>query len=216
MGTQITLQATGASSFYWNPGPGLVSSDNISVTVSPSSNSTYSVAGVSDVGCVSTDNTAITIISPPAAPTITMLDYTMVSSPAQNYIWYVNGVEIPDSDTMYWQPIYNGNYNVRIYDQYGCTAISSPFTFTWVGLDVLPNQEIRMFPNPAMSKFKIDADIPIECISVYTSSGQLQFSKSGNFKTLEIGSDTWSAGVYLVRIKTAKSEYSKHLLISAP
>jgi PKD repeat protein len=216
LGTQITLQATGASSFYWNPGPGLVSSDVDSVNVSPTSNSNYSIAGVSDIGCVNTDNVAITIISPPAAPTITMLDYTMVAIPAQSYIWYVNGVEIPDSDTMYWQPIYNGNYNVRIYDQYGCTAISSPFTFSWVGLDVLPNQEIRMFPNPTINKFMIESEIPIECISVYSSTGQLQFSKSGDFKTLEIGSDSWSAGVYLVRIKTSTSEYSRHLLISTP
>jgi hypothetical protein len=73
-----------------------------------------------------------------------------------------------------------------------------------------------MFPNPAMSKFKIDSELPIEYISVYSSSGQLQYSKSGDFKTLEIGSDSWGAGVYLVRIKTATSEYSKHLLISAP
>jgi hypothetical protein len=145
-----------------------------------------------------------------------MLDYTMVSSPAQSYIWYVNGVEIPDSDTMYWQPIYNGNYNVRIYDQYGCSAISSPFAFSWVGIGALPNNGIRMFPNPAMSKFKIDSETPIERISVYSSSGQLQFSKSGDFKTLEIGSDSWSSGLYLVRIKTAKSEYSRHLIISAP
>jgi PKD repeat protein len=216
LGTQITLKATGGSSYYWNPGTGLVSSDNDSVTVSPTSSSTYSISGVSDIGCVNTDNAAITIISPPAAPTITMQDYTMVASPAQSYIWYVNGVEIPDSDTMYWQPIYNGNYNVRIYNQYGCTAISSPFTFSWVGTDDLPNQEIRMFPNPAMSKFKIDSELPIEYISVYSSSGQLQYSKSGDFKTLEIGSDSWGAGVYLVRIKTATSEYSKHLLISAP
>jgi hypothetical protein len=145
-----------------------------------------------------------------------MLDYTMVSSPAQSYIWYVNGVEIPDSDTMFWQPIYNGNYNVRIYDQYGCSAISSPFTFSWVGLDVLINKEIRLFPNPATNKFKIDSEMPIERISVYSSSGQLQFSKSGDFKTFEIGSETWSSGVYLVRIKTAKSEYSRHLIILAP
>jgi PKD repeat protein len=216
LGTQISLQASGGSSYFWNPGPGLLSSDIDSVTVSPTSTSTYSIAGVSEIGCINTDNAAITIISPPAAPVITMLDYTMASSPAQSYIWYVNGVEIPDSDTMFWQPIYNGNYNVRIYDQYGCTAISAPFAFSWVGTDDLPNQEIRIFPNPAMSKFKIDSELPIEYISVYSSSGQLQYSKSGDFKTLEIGSDSWGAGVYLVRIKTATSEYSKHLLISAP
>ena len=97
-----------------------------------------------------------------------------------------------------------------------CTFFSSPFLFSWVGLDVLANQEIRMFPNPAINKFKIDSEMPIERISVYSSSGQLQFSKSGNFKSLEIGSDTWSAGLYLVRIKTATSEYSRHLIIYAP
>ena len=216
LGTQLNLQATGASSYFWNSGPGLVSTDNTSVSVSPTANSIYSVVGVSDIGCVNTDVLSLTIIIPPAAPTITMLDYILASSPAQNYIWYVNGVEIPNSDTLNWQPLYNGNYNVRIYDQYGCTAISSPFSVTWVGIDAIPNQEIRMFPNPAISKFKIDADFPMERISVYSSSGQLQYSKSGDFKTLEIGSDTWSAGLYLVRIKTATSEYSKHILISAP
>lgn len=216
LGTQVTLQATGASSYFWNSGTGLVSSDIESVSISPTSNSIYSVVGVSDIGCVNTDILSLTIIIPPAAPTITMLDYILVSSPAQNFIWYVNGVEIPDSDTLYWQPLYNGNYNVRIYDQYGCTAISSPFPFSWAGINTLPNIEIRMFPNPAMSKFKIDSDMPIERITVYSSSGQLHFSKSGDFKTLEIVSDTWSAGLYLVRIKTATSEYSKHIFISAP
>jgi len=216
LGTQINLQATGASSYFWNPGPGLVSSDNTSVSVSPTSNSIYSVVGVSDVGCFNTDILSLTIIIPPVVPTISMLDYMLVSSPAYSYTWYVNGVEIPDSDTMIWQPIYNGNYNVRIYDQFGCTSISAPFTFTWAGIDILPKQEIRMFPNPAMNKFMIDSEMPIESISVYSSSGQLQFSKSGDFKTIEIGSDSWSSGLYLVRIKTATSEYSRHLIISAP
>jgi hypothetical protein len=191
-------------------------SDNNSVSVSPTSNSIYSVSGVTDIGCVNTDIISLSIINPPAAPTITMLDYILASTPAQSYIWYVNGVEIPDSDTLYWQPLYSGNYNVRIYDQFGCTSISSPYTVNWVGINAISKQEIRLFPNPAVSKFKIDADIPMERISVYSSSGQLQFSKSGDFKSLEIESDTWSAGVYLVRIKTATSEYSKHLLISAP
>jgi PKD repeat protein len=216
LGTQINLQATGADSYFWNPGPGLMPSDNNSVSVSPTSNSIYSVSGVTDIGCVNTDIISLSIINPPAAPTITMLDYILASTPAQSYIWYVNGVEIPDSDTLYWQPLYSGNYNVRIYDQFGCTSISSPYTVNWVGLNTISKQEIRLFPNPAVSKFKIDADIPMERISVYSSSGQLQFSKSGDFKSLEIESDTWSAGVYLVRIKTAKSEYSKHILISAP
>ena len=216
LGTQVTLQVSGAVSYYWNSGPGLIPSDNEQVLVSPTSNSTYALSGVSQIGCLNTDNAAITIISPPSAPTITLADYTLVTIPAQSYIWYVNGVEIPDSDTMSWQPIYNGNYNVRIFDQYGCTAISAPFTFSWVGIDDLPNQEIRMFPNPAVNSFRIDSDNDIENISVYSSTGQLVYSKSGKFKSLEILGNDWNSGIYLVRIKTNNSSFSRHLMLVNP
>jgi PKD repeat protein len=216
LGTQVTLQVSGAVSYYWNSGPGLIPSDNEQVLVSPTSNSTYALSGVSQIGCLNTDNEAITIISPPSAPTITLADYTLVTIPAQSYIWYVNGVEIPDSDTMSWQPIYNGNYNVRIFDQYGCTAISAPFTFSWVGIDILPNQEIRLFPNPAVNSFSIDSDNDIENISVYSSTGQLVYSKSGKFKSLEILGNDWNSGIYLVRIKANNSSFSKHLMLVNP
>jgi PKD repeat protein len=216
LGTQVTLQVSGAVSYYWNSGPGLIPSDNEQVLVSPTSNSTYALSGVSQIGCLNTDNAAITIISPPSAPTITLADYTLVTILAQSYIWYVNGVEIPDSDTISWQPIYNGNYNVRIFDQYGCTAISAPFTFSWVGIDVLPNQEIRMFPNPAVNSFRIDSDNDIENISVYSSTGQLVYSKSGKFKSLEILGNDWNSGIYLVRIKTNNSSFSRHLMLVNP
>lgn len=216
LGSQVTLQASGAVNYYWNAGQGLIPSDDEQVLVTPTSNSTYALSGVSQIGCLNADNQVITIINSPAAPTITIADYTLVTIPAQSYIWYVNGVEIPDSDTMSWRPIFNGNYNVRIFDQYGCTAISAPFAYTQVGLETIQNPEIRMYPNPAINSFKIDSDNDIENISVYSSTGQLIYSKYINSKTLEIVANTWNVGIYLVRIKSNNSHFSRHLMLVNP
>ncbi|MEZ5172135.1 MAG: hypothetical protein R2850_01140 [Bacteroidia bacterium] len=44
----------------------------------------------------------------------------LISTPASAYQWYVNGNLIEGATEQLHVPQVNGNYNVRIYNEFGC------------------------------------------------------------------------------------------------
>jgi hypothetical protein len=64
IGSFVTLMASGATTYNWNPGP----LNGSAVNATPSSNTTYTVTGTDVNGCVNTNTIAITVNS---LPTIT-------------------------------------------------------------------------------------------------------------------------------------------------
>ncbi len=61
IGSSVTLNASGATSYTWQPG-GL---NGAAVSVAPSSNTTYTITGANAIGCTSQTTTAVTVISLP-------------------------------------------------------------------------------------------------------------------------------------------------------
>jgi hypothetical protein len=56
-----TLTASGASSYFWQPGGSVNSTNAVSVTAFPNVNTTYTLTGTDVNGCVNTDTIAITV-----------------------------------------------------------------------------------------------------------------------------------------------------------
>ncbi len=172
LGNAALLSAEGAELYYWPAAPSLPAVFAQQAQVSPSSNATYQVIGYAN-GCTDTSSVSLSVVAPPAAPTITSQDTILISSPAAQYQWYVNGNLIEGATGQLHVPQVNGNYNVRIYNNFGCTSISAPSSVVWVGLTAPVSNPLRFYPNPSSGEAWIESPCEMELISIYTPQGQL-------------------------------------------
>lgn len=93
--SNATLTAGGASTYTWNPG-GLTGA---SVTVSPSSNTTYTVTGTNLAGCSATQTVAVSVVSAPVVTATTSnslicsgSSVVLSGSGASSYTWNPGGM----------------------------------------------------------------------------------------------------------------------------
>lgn len=116
-GTTVTLTATGASTYTWNPG-GLTGA---SIVVSPVSTTVYTVIGTSSVGCTATNTTGITV-NP--NPTVTVSSSTicvgsaatLTASGATTYSWNTGAT----TSSIVVTPGTTTNYVVTGTNGFGC------------------------------------------------------------------------------------------------
>ena len=210
----ITLTAAGANLYYWLEGPSLNATNAASVEFSPTATTLVSLSGVSDEGCFQTVSKTITILPQPGTPFITITDFSLQATDAISYVWYVNGLEINDSDTSNWMPLVNGNYNVRIYDEYGCTSISNPFNVNWVGLDEVVQNPLQMIPNPANEYVQLQSGSMIQTLQLYSVSGQLIETHTVEALQSTIQTEKLADGLYVVCVETSKGIQHLKLLVN--
>ncbi|MDI1354443.1 MAG: T9SS type A sorting domain-containing protein [bacterium] len=134
-GEPAVLSASGANSYTWSNG-----SIGNSVTVTPSSTSSYTVIGTNAFGCSTYKNVTLTILPTlpivvsPAIPGVCKgASITLSASGVSSYTW-VNG---PVSPTISVNPTSNSSYTVTSLNPNGC--VSKKFTTVYV------------FPLPVMS-----------------------------------------------------------------
>jgi len=203
-GTGAQLEASNGIAYFWSAAPGLEATYSQSVSVSPQNTTNYVVTGLSALGCTNTASATLTVINPPQTPTISQQDTILISSPANSYQWFVNGLEIEGATSQLHVPQVNGNYNVRIFNDFGCTSISNPFNVTGVSIEhVQVNSLIQVFPNPADRILNLEANSPIEEYVIFDSTGRLIMQVSANKSlTLAIQIDELVSGIYTLRIQT--------------
>lgn len=94
-GSSTTLSASGASTYTWNPG-GLTGS---SVTVSPVTNTTYTVTGTNASGCTTTKTVSVTMLPKPQITIPTILacagspvtfNATVSGGGTPTYSWFIS------------------------------------------------------------------------------------------------------------------------------
>jgi PKD repeat protein len=105
----------------------------------------------------------ITVYSTPPIPTITQTDNTLTTSPAMNYQWQFNNVDIPGATNQSYTVTETGFYTVVISDSNGCVNAATLYIATTGMADVLHDSNISIYPNPSAGKFIV------ECISSETS-----------------------------------------------
>jgi len=91
-GTSVTISVIGGISYYWSTG-----ATTSSITVSPTSTTSYIVTGTNTLNCMSTDNIKITVNDIPTAPTVaTPINYSLnetasvLTANGLNLLWYNN------------------------------------------------------------------------------------------------------------------------------
>ncbi len=69
-GGNVSLTASGASTYSWSPATGLSATTGATVIASPAANTTYTVTGISAQGCTGSVSVTVTVGAPLAAGTI--------------------------------------------------------------------------------------------------------------------------------------------------
>ncbi|MBL7901096.1 MAG: gliding motility-associated C-terminal domain-containing protein [Bacteroidia bacterium] len=105
-GSSVGLTASGGTSYTWNPGA--LTGANISV--SPSSNTTYTLTGANAVGCISTETVLVTVVNnPTVVPSANPVSIcignssTLSATGATGYTWSpggLNGTPVTVSPTL--------------------------------------------------------------------------------------------------------------------
>lgn len=130
----VTLTASGANTYLWQPG----NLNGAIVTVSPIINTTYTVTGTSANGCTTTSSA---IVNVPFTASISSDPLNMNNNPCDaktlyafpntagySYNWNVPLGVIPSSTSIQPAQIY-GTYTVTITDANGCTSSATYTTF---------------------------------------------------------------------------------------
>ncbi|MCQ2269890.1 MAG: PKD domain-containing protein [Bacteroidales bacterium] len=144
-GESVTLQASGATSYTWQP----TASTQATRTLSPSATTTYIVTGSSN-GCSSSDSLTvvvhpkptITISTDPETAVVCQGDTAILhASGANSYQWRktTDTTTLSHSDSLCVAPTNNSSYRVIGTSEYGCTNSATK------------NISIRTRPTPSIS-----------------------------------------------------------------
>lgn len=107
-------------------------------------------------GCEDTLSRTIHVYPMPERPGITRGGDELAASAAIRYQWYFKDVAIDGAVNQYFSPDKVGFYTVRIWDTFGCTAISDPFYFDGTGVfETIEFSDGLVYPNPSDGKITI-------------------------------------------------------------
>ena len=208
-GNNVTLIATGGSSYSWNNGV----SNN--VAFAPDSTAIYTVTVTDDNNCSNTDDVKITvnIIS---TPTIMQTGDSLVSIAISGNQWYFNNLLIPHDTTQSFIPDQNGNYFV-IVTQNGCSSDTSTIlNVSNVGIADLSSDKtnIHIFPNPITDKFTIEMNNQNGSynLEILNAVGQVILNKKIINRVEQIDLSGQSAGVYFVKLQSVNSTITKKII----
>ncbi len=173
----ITLTANGGSSYVWNTG-----ATAAITTVSPPLNTTYTVFGFSDQGCMASQTLAVATKSVPvvkinmSADSVCAGQIVVLSAQGANSYTWLPSYSTGPTFSLY--PQFSGIYNVAGQSVNSCTQLA----YVYVRVNdctALPVQEetgYKVCPNPSAGIFQISFLVEAERnFEVYSSSGQLCF-----------------------------------------
>jgi len=120
------------------------------------------------------------------------------------YQWLLNDEPIEEATAMYWVPLVNGVYNVRMMDQYGCTKESEAVSVISTGMRVIGPVGLHVQPNPMtdvarlVSTEALGGDVRIELVD---ASGRSLRTMNGNgSREVLIERGHLESGLYVVRV----------------
>lgn len=172
---------------------------------------TYTVTVVDANGCeLSVEVQLIPTGVAPAIPTITVQGtdgistevFLQSSSPTGNQ-WLRNGTEIPGATGQTLEITQAGSYHVKVAGSTGCFSVSTSTVIT--AHPEIRLQKIRIYPNPAEDRAKIDfgREVFINRITIVSSSGMVLKTQTENRETEEIWLDLSGLpnGTYIIQIE---------------
>ncbi len=180
---------------------------------SPSGNYTWTSSGIytdtipNSVGCDSV--IVINLFIKTVNSTVTQSGIILTASATgATYQWLDcdNGfISLSGETNQVFTASLNGNYAVII-TQNGCTDTSACYSITTVSaIEMNPENNIEVFPNPALSYFVITLEKNFKKANVIITdiSGKIIFTNTATeTQKIELNTKDFAAGIYLVQIQT--------------
>jgi len=228
-GSSITLNASGAVSYNWNPTTGLNTSTGFTVMATPAATTTYVVTGLSSQGCIDADSITITLL-PTVIPLVTV-SYTgcpsntlnFLASPSNGgsspqYQWFVNNVSAGTGPTFTLNNATNNtkvlckllsNANCAVPQTAEDSVTVNCITTALPEIDGL--EEFTISPNPTPNQIQVYIKLNQAKKVSYTLfdvNGNKLYEESPafvsgiNIKTIDLS--RFQSGVYFLKISIGK------------
>ncbi|WP_288095401.1 S8 family serine peptidase [Hydrotalea sp.] len=175
---------------------------------------------VSTSDCTSPRTTIVA--SSVAAPTVTQVGDSLVSSSNNGNQWYFNNNPITGATTRSIKPSQSGGYAVIVTDSSGCQRGSNTFNYVFTAIqNVNPSTiGLQVTPNPANSNFSIRFIMntlgPVN-IALFNEAGQLmmneQYSNYSGIFNKQYSSASFAPGTYILQIKQKDKVYNQKILV---
>lgn len=204
-GESVLLNATTNESVEWQPG-GETSND---ITVSPTSNETYTVSATNNCGTVS-EEVEVVVNPLPAQPIISVGGAGLDAPSGTSHQWYLNGNPIEGATTQTYSPLETGDYSVEVFDGNGCSSISEPYNWLTVGVDEY-EIGLEIYPVPFNAVFQIRADVSILSIQAMDVAGRNVYTSSPQSSGVSVDATNWANGTYLIRLETENGLITKRV-----
>lgn len=164
-------------------------------------------------------NGTLVIKEAPNASMITQSGDSLISSVATGNHWYLDGVEIPGSNSEVFVKTVNGTYYTVITEG-GCSSTPSNSISFAVSIKNINAESFYIYPNPSNGKFCIRVNInskEVYDIDIYNNVGVLIW-KNDNLKTngsniMNIDMNDPKAGMYSIVLKTKTLRTIKKILV---
>lgn len=209
-GNSATLTASGASSYTWTSPV----SNNAIITVSPTSNTTYSVAA-SAAGCAGTYTATATVVVNPT-PVVSLAAIT--STPCEGSAAIaLNGT--PSGGSYSGTGVASGSFTPASAGSFtvtytytntsGCSASDSKVITVdaCVGIEELQTAAVKLYPNPVQDVLHINTNsTELKTVEVYDMAGKKVMSLTSSETVITIDSRELSTGMYTVRIQSGNSK----------
>ena len=219
-GSTTTLTATGASTYVWSN-----NASGSSITVSPTTNTTYSVTGTDGSGCVDTSiSKLINVIAHHVSVQATNDSVcsgtadVLTASGASTYTWSSNAGSAT-TNTVSVSPIANTTYTVVAINSGGCidsttkTINMKSCGTTAVGQFANGANQVSVYPNPATEMLYVDCKLKNATLYIIDIIGNKikQVVVENELTTIDISG--LSKGVYFLNVKTANNVITKKFIV---
>jgi hypothetical protein len=207
-GTSATLNASGAINYTWSTG-----SNNSQITVSPITNTIYTLVGKSLNGCTNSTSQAITIIPLPNISITSSNSLICIGSNAiltangaVNYTWSTGSY----SPQIIVSPTMNQSFTLTGTNNNGCVNSNTYLQNVTICTSLEKNpmsSKIQIYPNPNNGEIyiKFNENYPDKNVEIYNSIGQLVKYIKIEIELQKINISEFANGFYLVIIKNGNS-----------
>jgi len=154
----------------------------------------------------------IQVFSPVLMPAITVFGDSLVSSLANAYQWYLNGIPISGATNRWLVAPLSGNYSVEITDVNQCSSMSASRYVSLVGIDdVNSSNYLTLFPNPFSNELQLlffgrtEESVHLK---IFNTLGKVVLSKTEESHYGEnyfvIKTDELASGFYWLQVECAE------------
>lgn len=216
-GTAVSFTANGASTYSWNTGI-----QNSVLTVTPGSNTGYTVTGILATGCFSTSSVNATVFNLPAVA-ISLLNDTicegetlvLTASGAANYVW--SGTTGNSSSVSVTPIIGTNGYTVTGSDANNCSKSASVSVVvdlcTAISKEKILDQ-VSVYPVPSSGIVNVSLQQgTIANVRILDNNGKMIFQNNSVVSTQQFDLSAYSKGIYVISVTTADKTANFRIII---